>query len=70
MYNFWEKAFFALAGFWFTGLILIFLMYMPYSMHVESECLKKGYPKYAVSYKYDAYCVNLDGDVVVKVDKL
>jgi len=60
---------------WFVGVPLtLWLIYMifflaPISMYTQAECLRKGYPKYAVSIGLERYCMNLDGSVTVRVEK-
>ena len=36
----------------------------------KAECLEKGYPKSTINWKFEGYCLNLDGAVTGKVDKL
>lgn len=52
--------------FWLLALLVL----VPVMAVTESECLAKGYPKYAVDYKLNRYCLNLQGTVTVKVEEL
>lgn len=51
-----------------TILAVIFI-YMPVLLYTEAECIRKGYPKAYVSVGLERYCSNLEGSVIVKVDK-
>lgn len=44
------------------------LIFTPVSIYTQAECLRKGFPKHAVSVGLERYCMNLDGSVTVKVD--
>lgn len=46
------------------------LVWAPVYLYSEAKCLEKGYPKTKVSVGLSRYCMNLDGSVTVKVDKL
>ena len=46
------------------------LVWAPVYLYSEAKCLEKGYPKTKVSVGLGRYCLNLDGTVTVKVDKL
>lgn len=70
MFDFWEKVFLASMAIVFGTIALSIVLYMPYRLYAESECLKQGYPKASVTYDYEAYCMNLDGNIVIKVEKL
>lgn len=63
-------AWFAVVFFVCVGLFSLYAMfvYTPVSIYTEAECLRKGYPKHAVSVGLERYCMNLDGSVTVKVD--
>jgi len=37
--------------------------------HVKKQCLEAGYPKSAITWDFDGYCMNLEGTVVVRIDK-
>ena len=39
-------------------------------MIAHKTCLEAGYPEVRTTWDYDNYCINLTGDVTVKVDKL
>jgi hypothetical protein len=74
MTEFWEKvlvglfcavvAWIALVSLW--GLFYI----MPISAVAESTCLKRGYPRTSVDWKGNAYCMNLEGTVSVRLEPL
>ena len=49
---------------------IVFIVYVPYGLHVEQKCLSSGYPKSTVTWNLEGYCLNLEGTVTVKVDKL
>jgi len=51
-------------------LLLLIVAYIPTSLYADSKCLEAGYPRAAVSYKFKAYCMNMDGAVTVKVEEL
>ena len=56
---------------WIFVIVLWVLVVMtPVMMYTEAECLRNGYPKYSVSVGLERYCMNLDGTVTVKVDKV
>lgn len=46
------------------------LVWAPVSLYYEAKCLEKGYPESRVSVGLVGYCMNLDGTVTVKVDRL
>ena len=45
-------------------------IWAPYNIYAESQCLAKGYPDYRVTVGLEVYCLNLDGNVTVNVEKL
>jgi hypothetical protein len=54
--------------------LIVFFFYalfvmVPVMMYTEAECLRNGYPKYAVTVGLSRYCTNLAGTVTVQVDK-
>lgn len=50
---------------------LYFLLYLlPLYLVSDSECARQGYPFAKVTVDAKAYCMNLDGSIVVKVKKL
>lgn len=53
-----------------TILVLFLIGCVPYMLHVDSECLKAGYPDSKVDIYFNAYCVNLEGVVTNKVIQL
>ena len=50
--------------------LYIILVGGPTYLYTEAECLRKGYPKSAISIGMERYCMNLDGSITVKVEKL
>ena len=54
-----------------AGVFTAYLIFVaiPVMMYTEAECLRNGYPKYAVSIGLERYCMNLEGTVTVRVDK-
>lgn len=61
-------------GLGICGVVLVAVLYvifivLPVALHAEAKCLAAGYPRAAVTYKLDVYCLNLDGSVRVRVDK-
>lgn len=46
------------------------LVWAPYNIYAESQCLAKGFPDHRVSVGLEAYCLNLDGSITVNVEKL
>lgn len=55
-----------------VGAFMLFMIFIfaPVAMNAEARCLEAGYPEFRVTWKLDKYCMNLDGTVTVKVDKL
>ena len=53
-----------------TFILYIVLVGGPTYLSAEAECLRKGYPKAAISIGMERYCMNLDGSITVKVEKL
>lgn len=51
-------------------MVYVLFVVMPVALYTHAECLRNGYPKHAVSVDLQRYCMNLDGTVTVKVDKL
>lgn len=50
--------------------VLAFGAYMtPKFLQAEKTCLSKGFPKYSVTYDGEAYCMNMEGAVTIKVQK-
>ena len=54
------------------GMFMLFLMlvWVPFHLYDESQCLKAGYPKTSTSVFLDGYCMNLEGSVTVQVKSL
>jgi hypothetical protein len=46
------------------------VVFLPVSLWAESRCLAKGYPKTEVTIGLSVYCLNLDGAVTTKVERL
>lgn len=49
---------------------LMAFVYLPVFLYTDAMCLRMGYPKSDVSIGLEKYCITLDGDVTVNVDKL
>jgi hypothetical protein len=45
-------------------------VWTPVSLWAEAKCLSRGYPKTNVTIGLQVYCLNLDGTVTVRVEKL
>ena len=54
------------------ALLLVYLLFviMPVAFYADAECLRNGYPESRVTIGLERYCMNLDGSVTVKVEKL
>lgn len=46
------------------------VIWAPYNIYAESQCLAKGFPEYRVTVGLEIYCLNLDGSLTVNVEKL
>ena len=58
----------------FLGLIVL-MLYMilvmaPVAIYTDAKCLEKGYPEFRVTIGLEKYCMNYDGSITMKVDKL
>lgn len=51
-------------------LVYALLVVMPVQLYADAKCLKNGYPKAEVTIGLEMYCMNMDGAITVKVDKL
>jgi len=51
-------------------LIGMVAVYVPAGLRAEAKCLSMGYPKATVTYKLDAYCLNLNGTITVRVEPI
>ena len=51
------------------GVFMLFV-YMPVSVYTEGQCLEAGYPKSAVAWNLKRYCMNLEGTLTVRVEKM
>ena len=51
------------------GIFMLYLVFvhMPVQMYTEIQCLRQGYPKYSVAANLEAYCMNLEGTITIKV---
>jgi hypothetical protein len=65
-----ERIFFTIAILIATVGTYIILVLAPLELYAKSKCLEAGYPKTAVTWNWQVYCINLDGSVQVKVTKL
>lgn len=52
-----------------VGLVAFLVVFVPVQMYTQAECLRNGYPKYAVTVGLERYCMNLQGTITVRVDK-
>jgi len=50
--------------------IYCFVVLLPATLNAEIKCARKGYPRAVVLFNLDTYCMNLDGSVTVKMEKL
>ncbi len=57
-------------GVMFLGSIVVVFIYGPRSLSVDRQCLQSGYPHSKIDYHLDGYCMNLEGTVTVKVEKV
>ena len=64
-----EKVLMTVIGVFAWVIFYVLFVLVPVVMYTEAECLRNGYPKYAVSIGLERYCMTLDGAVTVKVDK-
>lgn len=60
-------SFMGLMGLFVAWLILVML---PVSLRANANCLEAGYPKATVTWNLKAYCMNMQGAVTVRVDRL
>ena len=51
-------------------MLFILFVIFPVSMWANAECAKRGFPKAEVLWNLDTYCMNLDGAVTTKMEKL
>jgi hypothetical protein len=56
----------------FLGVVFVYtlLVIMPLSLYADMKCAEIGYPKSKVTLDLSRYCMNLDGSVTVKMEKL
>ncbi len=54
------------------GIFLLYIMFifMPVHLYHETKCLEKGFPKTDTTVTLTGYCMNLEGVVTAKVEKL
>lgn len=50
--------------------LYIILVYAPFEIMAQKECLERGYPAWDTTIDLDRYCINTEGVVVGKVYKL
>lgn len=67
--------FFAVLATIFAGWLILLVLYMlfvmlPVAFYADAKCKAAGYPRGEVTILLDSYCMNLDGSVTVKVEKL
>ena len=60
---------YCLGGAFLLFMFFLLVAYLPVALYTQAECLRNGYPKYAVSIGLERYCMNLEGTVTVRVDK-
>jgi len=48
--------------------VYVIFVVVPVEIYTTGECLEKGYPRSAVSFGLNRYCMNLEGSVTVKVE--
>lgn len=65
-----EKIIFGALGLLIVVMLYLFFVVLPVSVVATEKCLEAGYPKSAVTWNFKRYCMNLDGTVTVKVEKL
>ena len=51
-------------------ILYIVLIMAPVSIYTDAKCLEKGYPDFRVTIGLEKYCMNYDGSITMKVDKL
>ena len=42
---------------------------LPVMLELERQCLAAGYPKYSLTWNWEKYCLTLDGNTTVRVDR-
>lgn len=52
-----------------VSLLFVIFVAIPVSLYTQAECLRAGYPKYAVTIGLERYCMTLDGAITVRVKK-
>ena len=45
-------------------------VYLPVMLYADMKCAEAGFPKSKVTINLARYCMNLDGSVTVKMEKL
>lgn len=52
------------------GVAVFLFVYLPVLVHAEKRCLQAGYPETRITYDFERFCMNLEGTVTIRVDKL
>lgn len=53
-----------------VAVLMLLFVYVPVRLYTDAECLRMGYPKSAVTVGLERYCMNLDGTVSVRVERV
>lgn len=51
-------------------LLYVMFIFIPVHLYNETKCLEKGYPVTNTTVTLTGYCMNLEGAITTKVDKL
>jgi len=51
-------------------LLYFLLVLTPVRAWADGKCAERGFPEVKVTWNLDAYCMNLDGAVTTKMEKL
>lgn len=70
IYKLAERAFEAVIVVVAVAVIYAMLVILPMRQYANAECLREGYPVARVTIGLERYCLNMDGDVVIKVKKM
>lgn len=54
------------------GLVMVWMLFvmMPVILYADMKCAEAGYPKSKVTINLQRYCMTLDGEVTIKMEKL
>ena len=67
--NIFEKIAFSCAALLAFWLVVMLVVYCPFQMHADKQCLEAGYPKASITYDFEYYCVGIDGAVFDRVKR-